>query len=218
MHWRILPHATACVASDNLFLLDLRQDRYFRVPAGSQTEFREWLDRRYACPPPSSIQQVLRLGGILREGDGTPTNALRQRCDVPESCAIGPETSLQDLQQARIGATVLTTWARLRLFSLHSLIVRRSHRSLPRDCRPIEEVLAAADQFERSRSWTPIARNCLLDSLALDNWLARQGIVATLVFGIAAEPFQAHCWLQTRDALINDSYDHVSRFTPIFAA
>ncbi|MCW3837225.1 lasso peptide biosynthesis B2 protein [Sphingomonas canadensis] len=218
MHWRILPHATACVASDKLFLLDLRQDRYFRVPVASQAEFAEWLDRRYACAPPPSVLEVLLRGGILREGDETPTNALKQRGDVPEPCASCPDWNRQDLQQARVGATVAAAWARLRLFSLHRLIVKRSECSPPRDCRPVAEILAAAEQFERSRNWTPIARNCLLDSLALDSWLARRGIVATLVFGIAAEPFQAHCWLQTRDALINDSYDHVSRFTPIFSA
>jgi hypothetical protein len=38
------------------------------------------------------------------------------------------------------------------------------------------------------------------------------------VFGVMATPFAAHCWIQDDQAILNDHYDRVSRFAPIFAS
>jgi hypothetical protein len=56
---------------------------------------------------------------------------------------------------------------------------------------------------------------CLLDSLSLLHFLARFHIFPSWVFGVIAEPFQAHCWLQWRDLVLNDSLPHIEGYTPI---
>src|SRR5690606_34015356 len=57
--------------------------------------------------------------------------------------------------------------------------------------------------------------NCLVRSLALRHYLNHHGASATIVFGVTACPFKAHCWLQDGDLVLNDELDAVAPFTPI---
>ncbi len=214
MLWRILPHASACVTSGRIYLLDLRQDRYFQIPQALASETLAWLERKHACAPPAPVQALLRRAGIYRSGDNAPTNALRDRVAIPDSLATAAPCSMHP-NSHRAARRVVASSMRLKLSSLHSILTRRRLRAPLPVTRNSGAALEIAARFDRSRVLVPIARNCLLDSLALDTVLAGQGIGSQFVFGIAPRPFEAHCWLQTRDAILNDSYDHVSRFTPI---
>ncbi|MDK2769707.1 MAG: lasso peptide biosynthesis B2 protein [Sphingomonas sp.] len=215
MLWRILPHATACVASEALFLLDIRQDRYFRVPAASAGEMLAWLNRNYAGVVPQTVTDTLVRARILRQGDPEPTNVLKERVTIPTSLAQTDAPAAGKEHPVRVAVSVAGMRLSLRVFSLnHILTGIRTRGPLPRRG---PAALIEAQAFERARRMVPIARNCLLDSLALEQWLARRGIGSQIVFGIAPEPFAAHCWLQTADTILNDSFDHVSGFTPILA-
>lgn len=217
MFWQILPHATACVAADRLILLDIRQDRYFQVPAAAAQEMLAWLEVRHACAPPASVRDLLARSRIYRSTDRDPTNALKERVVVPEGIAAFEHRESAKPQQIGIAGNVAMTWLKLRMRSLDSIVSgRRTRGPLPVRGH-LEATLAQVHAFERSRGAVPIARNCLLDSLALDGWLARRGLGSQLVFGVIPEPFSAHCWLQTPEAILNDSFDHVSSFTPILA-
>ena len=63
----------------------------------------------------------------------------------------------------------------------------------------------------------PVARSCLLDSLALLDWLGDQAGHARLVFGVRLDPFGADCWLQTGRVLLTDAPDTANRFAPVLA-
>ena len=80
---------------------------------------------------------------------------------------------------------------------------------------PSAKVLAVAAQFNRARRVVPIDTVCLLDSLALLNFLARRGLFARLVMGVKLNPFAAHCWVQHQDIILNDAFDRAGAFTPI---
>jgi hypothetical protein len=217
MFWQILPHATACVAAHRLILLDIRQDRYFQVPGAAAREMLAWLELRHACAPPASVLETLARARIYRPTDREPTNALKERVMVPESIAAFEHRECARLRQIGIARTVAAAWLRLRTRSLHGTVSGlRTRGPLPVRGH-LDATLAEVHAFERGRGAVPIARNCLLDSLALDRWLARRGLGSQLVFGVIADPFSAHCWLQTPEAILNDSFDHVSSFTPILA-
>lgn len=218
MLWRILPHATCCFASEKLFLLDLRQDRYFAVPPALAASMRTWLDQSFSCRPPENVVDLLTKSRVLRPGDDTPTNALKERTTIPSRIGELAPPKGNPISRSRQWLAIASTWSRLRLLPLyHILEERRNRASLPASSQT-EAVTSLAAGYEAMRSYTPITRNCLLDSLALDSLLARTGLGATLVFGVCPTPFSAHCWLQTDELILNDSFDHVSRFTPIYAA
>ena len=56
---------------------------------------------------------------------------------------------------------------------------------------------------------------CLFDALALSEFLAGYGVFPRWFFGVQSRPFAAHCWLQMDGVVLNDTVDHVSRYTPI---
>lgn len=56
---------------------------------------------------------------------------------------------------------------------------------------------------------------CLFDALSLSEFLAGYGVFPRWVFGVQSRPFAAHCWLQLGGVVLNDTVDHVKRYTPI---
>ncbi|WP_258078244.1 lasso peptide biosynthesis B2 protein [Xanthomonas arboricola] len=73
----------------------------------------------------------------------------------------------------------------------------------------------AASVFRRARVWVPVEMRCLLDSVALARFLRRRQLDAQVVFGVALDPFSAHCWVQTGDLVLNDTVGNVHAHTPI---
>lgn len=72
----------------------------------------------------------------------------------------------------------------------------------------------AAD-FQAARCLFPAPRNCLPDSLALLDFLFEVGVAADLVIGVRMDPYGAHCWVQSKEALLNETVDYAASFTPI---
>ena len=70
-------------------------------------------------------------------------------------------------------------------------------------------------EFDALRPLFPRNYLCTFDSLALLHFLATHGILVDWVFGVRADPFCAHCWLQKEDTVLNDTVEHVSTFDPI---
>ncbi len=56
---------------------------------------------------------------------------------------------------------------------------------------------------------------CVLDSLTMLHFLASYGAHPEWVFGVKTEPFDAHCWLQQGELLLNDLPERVRRYSPI---
>lgn len=78
-----------------------------------------------------------------------------------------------------------------------------------------QRAVALVSVFDRMRWFYPRAYLCLFDSLALIHFLARFHVYPDWVFGVAAEPFEAHCWVQAGSVVLNDTVERVSAFTPI---
>jgi hypothetical protein len=85
---------------------------------------------------------------------------------------------------------------------------------IPFDFRRAEALLA---QFDALRPLFPRKYLCLFDSLAQLEFLSRFGLYPTWIFAVIPEPFEAHCWLQQGDVVLNDSVEEVTKFTPIMA-
>lgn len=219
MYWRLLPHVTCCVASDRLILLDVRQDRYFMIPELAAERALAWLDEPQGSEPPAAVAALLRSSGIYRPGDTPPETARHDivgvRRDLPEGDRPASPATIGD--GLRVALLVTACRVRLRRQPLARTLERQRSLNPNRRADRPEQGIERARTFDAVRRFTPFARNCLLDSLALDTWLARDRVDARLVFGVAAQPFAAHCWLQSGSALLNDHYDRVSRFTPILA-
>jgi hypothetical protein len=81
----------------------------------------------------------------------------------------------------------------------------------------LEALRREAAIFRKLRPWYPRRYLCLWDSLALIEFLARRRLYPLWVFGVQAQPFGAHCWLQADDLLLNEATEYAGQFTPIMA-
>lgn len=213
MPWTLLPHLTACIAGDAVMLLDLRRDRYFRVPPVLASDARDWLAG--GGPPPARMLELLRRHAIVGRDDADAIRPTQERIAIPAALPDPIEPAGQRLAGLSVAISVASTWATLKARPLKSVIDRvRASRSpsLGSSDAISGEALA---RYHRARRLVPIRKNCLLDSLALDSWLGKTGPQRRIVIGVTTEPFLAHCWLQTEAMLLNDNYDHVRRYTPI---
>ena len=71
--------------------------------------------------------------------------------------------------------------------------------------------------FEELRPLYPRPYLCLFDSLALREFLATYRLFPRVVFGVVADPFQAHCWLQDGNVVLNDDLEQVAKYKPILS-
>jgi hypothetical protein len=78
-------------------------------------------------------------------------------------------------------------------------------------------LVAQVQAFRRLLPWAPFQGVCLYRSFFLLAFLRRRGLDARWVFGVRTWPFEAHCWLQAGEVVLDDTLDHVRPFTPIFA-
>ena len=91
---------------------------------------------------------------------------------------------------------------------------RDAHRAGRFDFERARSLVAV---FERLRWFYPRPYLCLFDSLALIHFLARFQLYPDWVFGVNADPFEAHCWVQAGSVVLNDTLGRVSSFTPIMS-
>lgn len=106
--------------------------------------------------------------------------------------------------------------------TLETVVSRVRHRKLQNampaktsDTMRAGQLIAIA---ERLRPFVFSAHNrCLFESLLLIEYLARYRIFPDWVFGVHMAPFNAHCWVQYGDVVLNDTLEHARSFTPIMA-
>jgi hypothetical protein len=79
----------------------------------------------------------------------------------------------------------------------------------------IDDLLAVAKAFDRASLLMGSHDRCLSRSVALAHALTGRGHSCDLVFGVATEPFAAHCWVQRDGMVLNDRLDHVRVYTPV---
>lgn len=213
--WTILPHLTACACGEAVILLDLRADRYFRAPARLAPQIRDWFTEGGGAAP-SRIADFLVRSGLVEPDDLMVVSATAATVSIPTAVpdqVVVP--ALPRLGTARLASVVLGTWLALRTRRLEAVI--HAHQSQRPARSPAGPILSPAmlGAYHRARRLVPIGKNCLLDSLALDRWLGDTTPPRSIVLGVTAEPFLAHCWLQTSAMLLNDHPDHVRRYAPI---
>lgn len=214
MGWQLPKQVSFCWADEQAIFLDVARDRYFALPRATNAAFCDWLGSGTAGDPPPTLVRNQLL-------ESTPGASKVLPCAVATPAAFldAPGTMAIPLaHRIRAVRATCSTRVRLRLLSLHRMLTAiEQSRINSADCGALPDIATLSCEFARVRSWLPFRRTCLADSLALVRYLAGLGVRPTLVFGITARPFAAHCWVQTESLLLSDTLDNVSRYVPIRA-
>jgi hypothetical protein len=191
-----------CVVDGVAVFLDIRSDRYFRLP---EDENRRFLALR---PLPRSDAPAQPPELPLPENWRSPL----QRC-----AAIGEGPSgLGDIVRAVwVQRAVERQLATTPLASVLAWLRRHVDAPSPASSALRDPHLRTIRAFERARIVRSAADRCLPRSIALALCLARRACRPHVVIGVKLAPFAAHCWVQAGDVVLSDELEEVLRYTPI---
>ncbi|NHK27170.1 lasso peptide biosynthesis B2 protein [Parvularcula flava] len=213
MHHILRDQLAFCFCDNHAVFLDERHDRYFQLSAKLSKAFRQFTDTG-ACDPDSTDTLVER--GIIVEGDWGATPLTPASIDVPKRSVIESPERGATKGCSLLGVAVTMHRCRRKVASLPlSKLLNARRKARARLLTEPEKAIALAARFNRLRRRLPFSPECLPDSLALLAILDGQSIAADLVIGIKLNPFEAHCWVQSADCLLNEAVDHARTFTPV---
>jgi hypothetical protein len=209
------PHLSFCSIDGCAVLLDIDRNRYFALPEPANHALHKLWHAGGESRGIAGIDTLLRFG-IVEPGRAGGT------LPVPAKISVPPRSLVERAPVCASGVgPLLPIWlhvvrtrreiARGRFAGLYS----RLEAVEPRPTAPVERIECQIAAFRAARRLVPIAPNCLLDSIALFHYLSRHRMHANLVIGVRLDPFSAHCWLQTRDWVLNDPAEHAMTMTPI---
>jgi hypothetical protein len=229
------PHAFLGSAKRHWVILDVNRDKYLCVDRRQFESLGPWLygweetalQRECSASAPSDeaialAHRLLSLDLLSERADGAkpartlayplPTDSMIMDVAVPSrrsSCAHAPSFFLSSAKAAR----------QLRDQCFQSIVAfvraRKHHNANPSRPLDFERAHFLVSVFDSLRLFFPRPYLCLFDSLALIHFLARFKLYPDWVFGVSADPFEAHCWVQAGSVVLNDTIARVSAFTPI---
>lgn len=218
MGFALRPGLHFCEAASVFIFLDLKKDRYFRLPVRLEDHFRNLVDNPLSAgstAPPLIEAGVLRPA-IFRQSLSRP-RLIAGRSGLDALSAAKPT----GFEVARSLVSDIGVSTQLRLGRLAALIASYENAKIGRTLTtPVTDDGAArvVRAYERATLFRASANRCLSRSLAMARRLAGLRCDALLVIGVRAQPFAAHAWVQSGDIVLNETPDEVARYTPIFFA
>lgn len=225
MTHRLNPDISYCQLDGRLFFLDIGRDRYFQLSSALERRFLEVVK----APPTQDFDiGALSKHGLFSSSAAPPIDVAAPFVDSPEASAI--EVS-SDIDCHASCGMVWGVWSAVA--TMYWQLKRRPLKAILRDLTSYREAFAqipkaadnegdtrrriviAAAAFNRLRPYVPIESRCLIDSLSIVQFLAKRGLPAYLVMGIACDPFSAHAWVQYGNVVLNDTVGNAQAHVPI---
>jgi hypothetical protein len=222
-----------CIAEGQGIFLDLNRDAYNAIPLGTAATAGGVHSQDDVLHAFDKHREELLQEGLLAERRGDDENLLAFKT-IPQPCGnlflddqraygLAGQASNKVVVRARdvldFFRSARRASALLKDRHIRDIVAGVSARKGDYSVREADlEVLRRETAiFRKLRPWYPRRYLCLWDSLALIEFLARRRLYPLWVFGVQAQPFGAHCWLQTADLLLNEAKEYAGQFTPIMA-
>ena len=231
----LAPHVYPCISGQHVVLMDLERDKYVAVAPAHRLAgwVRGWpVGAMQATDVPSIadgsldalVSQMLAHGMLVSDPSvgkpAVPVTTVRPLRGLVEfDLDTRPRTTASQLW--RFGRSCLRAQLALKLRPIQSIVEGVRERKARRTAGGSREadrdrLRALVTAFARLRPLFYTLRSaCLLDSLTLLHFLSQEDIHPDWVFGVKTEPFDAHCWVQQGDVLLNDVPDRVRQYSPI---
>jgi len=223
-------HAFVCAVGADVVVLDLKHDRYvaferdFWDPIARDIGGWPALELETSAPQPApdadALSQLME-SGLLTADDHQGKDATPAAIELPSTSLIEDfRVQPPSIRAGHVLSFIVAVCAarlRLRFQPIEKVVstIRQSRQSHAKASDPAA-MRDLTEVFRRLRPMLLTSRShCLLESLALLNFLSRYDIHPTWVFGVHTAPFSAHCWLQLGEIACNDPLDHIRRYTPI---
>lgn len=210
----VAPDVHLVAVAEDVVLLDARQDRYLCLPGAAASITLSSCRRRLGIADPVLRDELVAAGLVATVA---PPSLPWRPPAAPRRSAL-PDT----VETLRAGDLGDIAWA-MALLGRHYW--RRPFLDLTRDAQAranlsnpgVDEpaLMAIAAAFQRWAPYAPTSAKCLLRAFVLLRLLQRHGHHARWVFGVRTWPFEAHCWLQVGDLVLDDDVERVRTLEPI---
>ena len=221
--FRLATDTFFCFRADTAVFLDLARDRYLELTASDVPLLRSLIARGAVTPEVETLGTSLLTNGLLTRGDHlgrpfAPTEVAPARATLvdewlDESPRIGLNHVLRFIVSWSVAAFALHLGIRYATIHVGRRRTRGDSHTPPFD---IDKARTLLRVFRYLRPLLFAAEDhCLLNSLALLEFLAWYRLHPNWVFGVRTTPFQAHCWLQHGDLVLDDRLAHLVPYTPI---
>jgi len=218
MGYALSSTASFAMIGGQAIFLDLRSDRYLALAPEQHAALEAAISQPDSRDATLSSLEPLVRAGLLVEAEGSHVLNPCAHAARPRTSALDyAPKNLSLIQFTGAVRSLLVTKARLRYGALNNAVDRLRRRKQRYACgnMPAEQLHAVVAAFDKTRMILSPHRQCLPRSLALAHRLTGLGFRVDLVFGVAINPFNAHCWVQHNDVVLNDRLEHVSGYVPI---
>lgn len=229
--YALCAHVFLCVDEDSVVVLELRQDRYFTFPAARTASLADlvpgWPVRgNTGGENGADVAEMLCQRGFLVKSPARGKDATPVQVPGP-SIELLPPVDEEHQRRAPIRARTVLAFLRaaitaklsLKLLPFERVIRRARRRKEAHQAPPSLDLVRArelVESYRRLRIYLFSSKEeCLFDSLALLEFLARHNVFPDWIFGVRARPFGAHCWVQSGTVVVNDSVEHVAGYKAI---
>ena len=216
--FQIRNHVYWCECNGRAIFLDAEADRYCGLPDGANAAFLRLAGNASEPGDCARLELLVRRNLLIETADGEPLRA------PPWIAPPAGELPAYGGGRVRAGmvlavlASELRTGRALRTTGfLHVLEAAQALSSKGRSnaVDAVEQARAVAAAAAVLGLVTRSHDRCLVRGLAVHALCRKRGIPATLVLGVTAAPFTAHCWVQLGSAVIVGGYEQARLYTPI---
>jgi len=211
-----------CELDGRLFFLDIQNDQYFQLSRALECSFLSYL----GAPDDAGVD----ISGLVKHNlipltaaagyDGATTGIALPSESVVEMPCPDRRVPFDAVRDVFLMVAMMRWQLKVRRLKpiLQALSDYRNSRTSPlvRDQAKLQRHLPeAAIAFNRVRPYVPIEMSCLIDSLSMVRFLAKRGLHARLVMGVACDPFSAHAWVQHGSLVLNETVGTAQAHVPI---
>ena len=209
---------TYCQADGFTFFLDIERDRYFAISSPSAASFSRLAERLTLTDHDAGFLDALVEQGLLVAAVDPSTTAPCRHDSTPVESAL--DLAIPAQLKPPVPAAFFRIWRARRSLrrrglarTLRDLAARKRQQTTSTTVRGA--ILDVAAAFERCHRLVSALDQCLPHSVAMAHRLIDVGVAPTLIMGIRAQPFGAHCWVEAGGLIVSDRYDTIRAFTPI---
>jgi hypothetical protein len=216
MNWRWAPQVFAAMHQGDLVILDARANAYM-VLAQAEDRLRLSADGAEASLIDAGLGDELQAAGL--GAVGVAAGAAERRRLPSANADLDMVAELDDLGTSDLWSLLAAATTLIWTFWLAPFgrLVRPIAATAAEDPLADRRVVRSALAFRRLLVWIPFQGRCLYRAALLRRYLGADAARVTWVFGVSTWPFDAHCWLQCGELVLNDRLHRVRRYTPIMA-
>lgn len=203
-----------CRCNGQAVFLDLAHDRYFRLTDALDQSFQRWSAGEPITA--AELEQLVESGVLARGEGGAMAATIHPPARRDLAHARPHRQTLADIASA-VALQLRARYALARMPLARIVAGLEAHHE-GRGGRPDEARLRrVAGAFVASAALLRAHDQCLPRAIAARRLCNRLGQAAALVFGVRIDPFAAHSWVQSGDAVIVGDLETVRLYTPILA-